>query len=147
METVTVDLSAFDVRGTAQDGVDMVLLDPMGNATNVTLRVRGGDCKAFADMLKEQTRRQVDRGQRKATDAEKTGEFYELYATLVAGWFVNGAPAKVMFWRNPDKSPAPAIEYTPANAAQLLQNAPYIFDQVRRFADKRENFLPGSASS
>lgn len=143
----TVDLSAFDVRGRAQDGVDMPLLSPAGDETNVVLRVRGLDCQAFKEKAEEHTRRAVERGQRKINEQESEREFYELHATLVAGWSVNGAPARVAFWRNDDGSPASALEYTPAHAALVLQKQPYIFEQVLRFAKKRANFLPGSASS
>ena len=138
----TVDLSGLDVVDRAQEGVDMVLLGPDSKPTNVVLRVRGGDSRAFKDKLNEQTRRGVDRGQRKVTEQERTSEFYELYATFVAGWFVNGKPVKVVFWKGGE-----ALEYTPANAALLLEKQPYIFEQVRRFADRRENFLPGPAAS
>lgn len=128
------DLAHADVRPRSQEGVDMPLLDPAGRATGVTLRVRGSDCASYQAEIQEQIRRGIQRAPRKATEAEKNAEFYELHATLVAGWeglYLKGEP----------------FPYTPANAARLLEEYTYIFEQVRRFADNRANFLPQPASN
>lgn len=133
-EGAKFDLAAVDPRPRAQEGVDMPLLDPAGRETGVVLRVRGTDAKAYNDMLQEQLRRRVQRAPRKPTEEESNAEWYELHATLVAGWsglYLAGQP----------------FEYSPANAERLLREYAYIFEQVRRFADDRRNFLPGPASS
>jgi hypothetical protein len=109
------------------------LLDPAGRPTKVKLRVRGTDSAAYNDMLKEQVRRAVERQPRKATEEEKNAEFWELHATLIVGWtgmHLKGQP----------------YDYTPENAARLLEEYSWVFEQVRRFADNRANFLPGPAS-
>jgi hypothetical protein len=129
-----LDLDRVDVRPKSQEGVAMVLLDPAGKATKVSLIIRGTDCQAYKDMLKAQLRRQVDRMPRKSTEEEKNAEFYELHATLIAGWTglrIKGQPH----------------EYSPENAARLLEAYDWVFEQVRRFADNRANFLPGPSSS
>jgi hypothetical protein len=130
------DLDAHDPRPRAEEGVAMVLLDPRGRATAVTLQVRGTDCELYNALLQAHTRRRLERAPRKTTPAESEAEFYELHATLLAGW-----PAGT-FQRK-----GQPFEYSPSNAAQLLRDYPYILEQVRRFADERANFLPGSASS
>lgn len=134
----SVDLSGFDIRARAQDGVDMPLLDPAGRQTNVTLRVRGSDSQAYKDMLQAQIRRGVERAPRKATEEERNAEFWELHATLVVSW----TPSRIVF----DKG-GQTLECTPANVARVLEAHQWLFEQVRAFADKRANFLPGSSSS
>lgn len=128
------DLDAHDPRPMAQAGIEMPLLDPAGRRTTVVLRVRGMDCEAFSDMLKAQVRRRMELGSRKLSVEERNAETWELYATLVAGW--SGL----------SKGGQP-FEYSQKNAAQLLEQHAYIFEQVRAFAENRANFLPGSASS
>lgn len=129
------DLESTDVRPRSQEGVEMTLLDPAGRRTPVVLRVRGTDCEMYNEKLREQVRRGIERGPRKATEEERNAEFYELHATLIAGWNdalrLGGKP----------------FVHTPENAARLLEDYAYIFEQVRRFSDNRVNFLPGSASS
>ena len=128
------DLDHHDPRPKAQEGVEMPLLDPAGRRTPVVLRVRGTDCEAYNDKLKAQIRRRTERGPAKISEEERNAEFWELHATLLAGWSgltKGGQP----------------FEYSPKNAALLLEQHAYIFEQVRGFADHRANFLPGSASS
>lgn len=138
----TVDLSGFDVRPRAQEGVDMPLLSPAGRATGVTLRVRGRDSQAYQDMIQAQVRRAIERAPRRATEDERNAEFWELQATLVAGWHTEGKPAALVFEQG-----GPALECTPANVAKALEKNAWLFEQVNSFADKRANFLPGSVSS
>lgn len=130
------DLQSVDVRSRSQEGVEMPLIDPAGRPTGIVLLVRGTDCQAYSDMLKEQLRRATARAPRKPTEEERNAEFYELHATLVAGW--QGKP--MLLGGQP-------FEYSPANAAKLLEQYAWIFEQVRRFSDNRANFLPGSSSS
>lgn len=138
-----IDLSGFDVRPRSQEGASMRLLAPDGQPTRVVLRVRGRDAQAYQDMIQAQIRRAVERAPVKSTEQEKNAEFWELQATLVAGWFnLEGQPAKIVVEAN-----GAPLEYTPANAAAVLEKHSWIFEQVNRFADKRANFLPGSASS
>jgi hypothetical protein len=130
------ELNAVDVRPRAQEGVEMELLDPAGRETGVFLVVRGTDCAAYKDKMREQLERQIQRNGRIKTQEEKNTEFYELHATLIAGWrgkqlTLGGAP----------------LEYTQANAAMLLEQYDWAFEQVRRFADRRGNFLPGPPSA
>lgn len=137
----TYDLDAHDPRPKSQQGVEMELLDPAGKPTGIKLQVRGTDCDAYNAMLQDQVRREIERRPRKATEEEKNAEFWELHATLIAGW-----PSGTFTRKGPDGQRAP-FEYSPANAARLLEDYPYIFEQVRRFADKRANFLPGPEKS
>ena len=136
------DLSGCDVRPRAQEGVDMALLSPAGRPTGVTLRVRGRDSQAYQDTIQAQVRRGIERAPRKPTEQERNAEFWELQATLVAGWHVEGKPASLVLAKG-----APALECTPENVAAALEQHAWLFEQVNRFADKRENFLPGSAAS
>jgi hypothetical protein len=143
----TVNLSGFDIRHRSQEGADMPLLDPTGRPTRVVFRVRGTDSTEYNDLLKAQVRRWVERAPRKATEDERNAEFWELGAALVAGWFVKKEggelePAALQF-----SADAPPIAYTPENAARLLETHSWVFEQVRRFADTRANFLPGHVSS
>lgn len=130
------DLSGFDLRVRSQEGTEMPLLDPAGRATNVAFGVRSTDSEAYNDKLKEQLRRDAERAPRKATEEERAAEFWELHATLVPWW----KPAKIVF----DKG-GPALECTPANVAAVLERHQWVFEQVRRYSDKRANFLPGPA--
>lgn len=136
-DSEVADLSGFDIRERSQEGTKMPLLDPAGRATNVVFGVRGTDCEAYSDKLKEQLRRNAERAPRKATEEERTAEFWELHATLVPWW----TPAKIVF----DKG-GPALECTPANVAVVLERHQWAFEQVRRHSDKRANFLPGPAT-
>jgi hypothetical protein len=132
--SATFDLAKSDPRPRSEEGVDMLLLDPAGHATGVTLRVRGTDSRAYQDKLQQQTQRRMERGPRKATEAEGRAEHYELQATLLAGWTglsLAGEP----------------FAYSPKNAARLLEDYAYIHEQVVRFSLDRRNFLPGSESS
>jgi hypothetical protein len=130
------DLSAVDIRPRSQEGVEMPLLDPAGRATGVILLVRGTDSDAYTEMFKEQVRRGVARAPRKQTEEEKNQEFWELHATLIAGW----RGTRLMLGGKP-------LEYSPANAANLLEQYAWVWEQVRRFADNRANFLPGPSRS
>lgn len=130
------ELDAVDVRGRAQEGVDMLLLDPAGNDTGVVLVVRGFDSRAYKDVVERQLRHRTEIHPRKLSEAESKAEFYEENAALLAGW--KGKP----FTRG-----GKAFEYSPANAALLLQEYDWILEQVRAFARNRRNFLPGSATS
>lgn len=141
MQEEAFDLDAHDPRPKAQEGVEMTLLDPRGKPTKVKLMVRGTDCDAYNDTLQAQTRRRIERLPRKATEDEADAEFYELHATLIAGW-----PAGTFKRRSAEGAAVP-FEYSPPNAARLLKDYAYILEQVRRFADNRGNFLPGAASS
>lgn len=135
--TDAVDLSGCDIRTTSQDGADMPLLNPAGKLTNVTFKVRGTDSEAYNEKMKEHIRRNIARAPRKATEDELNAEFWELNATLVPWW----SPARVKF--DIDGEP---LECTPKNVAGVLERHTWVFEQVRRFADKRSNFLPGPAT-
>lgn len=137
-----VDLSGLDVRPLAQEGVDMPLLSPAGRPTGVTVRVRGRDSQAYQDTIQAQVRRAIERAPRKATTEERNAEFWELQATLVVSWAVDGKPAALVLEKG-----GPALECTPRNVAAALENHAWLFEQVNAFADKRANFLPGSESS
>lgn len=126
------DLDAHDVRPMSQTGVEMTLLDPAGKATGVKLVVRGTDSAEYQDTLKAHVKRAVDRAPRKPTDEEKEAEFWELNATLLAGWSGLFSGGK-------------EFAYSPANAARLIREHPYIFEQVLRFSRERANFLRGPA--
>jgi len=136
------DLSDCDVRPLSQEGVDMALLSPAGRPTGVTLRVRGRDSQAYQDMIQAQVRRAIERAPRKATTEERNAEFWELQATLVVGWSTDGKPAALVFEKG-----GVSLECTASNVAAALEKHAWLFEQVNGFADKRANFLPGSASS
>lgn len=128
------DLDGVDVRPRSQEGVEMPLLDPAGNDTGVILLVRGTDSEAYKDKMAEQVRRKMDRQGRNQTQEERNEEWWELHATLIADW--RGVP--MMRGGKP-------LEYSPKNAASFLEQYDWAFEQVRRFADRRANFLPGPA--
>ena len=128
------DLDSVDVRGRSQEGVDMPLVDPAGKETGVVLMVRGMDSQAYKDVVERQLRRRAEILPRKLTEAEEKAEFYEENAALLAGW--KGKPLK---------RAGAIVEYSPANAAQLLQSYDWMIEQVRSFARNRKNFLPGPA--
>lgn len=127
-----LDLETVDVRPLSQQGVPMVLMDPAGKPTKVTLLVRGTDCAAYDEKMKEHIRRGVDRA-RKATELERNHEFWDLHATLVAGW--SGI-----------KKGGQPLAYSHEAAAKLLEEYQWIFEQVRQFADRRANFLPAPSN-
>lgn len=135
---VSADLSMFDGRAGAQEGVDMPLRNPLGQRTNVVLRVRGIDSQAYEDTSKAQIRRRNERLPASPTEAERTADFWQLQASLVAGW----TPARIRFEKGGDE-----LDCTPANVARVLEQHPWIFEQVMEFSRKRANFLPGSSSS
>jgi hypothetical protein len=81
-----MDLDHLDVRPKSQQGVWMDLLDPAGKVTKVRLLVRGTDCSAYNDKLKEQVRRGVERAGAQGDRGGEDAEFWELHATLVADW-------------------------------------------------------------
>jgi len=128
------DLDAHDVRAKAQEGVWMTLLDPARRATGAQFLVRGSDAEEYQLMLKEQIKRWVSRAPQRPTEQEREFEFWELNATLVAGW--KGLKTKTGL-----------LVYSPAECQRLLKEQSYIFEQVRRFADDRANFLPGPVGS
>lgn len=130
------DLSAVDVRPRSEEGVEMELIDPAGNPTGVILVVRGTDSATYKDKLRDHTKRAVDRGVRVQTQDERDREFLELHATLIAGW--KGKPLV--------RAGAP-LPYSAENAVSLLDQYDWIFEQVRRFADRRANFLPGPSTA
>lgn len=130
------ELDKVDVKPRSQEGVEMELLDPAGNPTGVILIVRGTDSEAYKDKLCEHTKRAVDRQSRAQTQGERDREFLELHATLIAGW--KGKPLT--------RAGAP-LPYSAENAASLLDQYDWIFEQVRRFADRRANFLPGPSTA
>lgn len=129
------DLDAVDVRGRAQEGVEMPVLDLSGQDTGFVLLVRGFDSEAYKAVVERQLRHRVEIQPRKLTEAESKAEFYEEQATLVAGW--KG--------KTPRRGGKP-LEYSHANAMQLLRDFDFILEQVRTFARARRNFLPGSAT-
>lgn len=133
-----LDLSGWDISTRAQEGVEMPLLDPAGRPSKIKFRVRGTDCEAYSDMSKAHIRRMRDAAPRKPTEEEQNAQFWELHATLVPSW----DPPRLMF-----KKEWGAMDCTPANVAKVLEAFPDVFEQVRRFADKRANFLPGPSSN
>lgn len=137
MTEESVDLSAFDVRPRAQEGVEMQLVDPARRATKVFIRVRGRDSRAYNDVFEAQLRRKAERGPQRQTEKERLDELYELSASLVCGWRPKLAIVKG----------EAAVEYSPANAQRLLVEHVYIWEQVENFAGNRANFLPPPASS
>lgn len=126
-----------DYRPRQQDGVEMAYIAPDGKATPLKLRVRGTDAPAYQRALEDSVKAQMERGPRKQTDEEKDAEFWALQATMVCGW-----NAKIVLVEG-----QPGLEYSAANAAQVLRARPDMWEQVRVFARDRANFLPGSASS
>ena len=136
------DLSRFDVRPRAQEGVELVLFDPRGKLLGLTFRVRGTDSRVYLDKLEEQTKRRRDRIPGQLSDeqraAERAAEFWELHATLVAGW----TPERIQLATGGEP-----LAWSEANAAKVLEQYPFIFDQVKLFAERRANFLPGLSSS
>jgi hypothetical protein len=132
MDAKPFELDAVDVRPRAQEGAEMELLDPAGNPTGVILLVRGTDSEAYRSKMREQVQRQINRNGRKPTSEQRDQEFWELHATLIAGW----KGRALMQGGKP-------LEYSADNAARFLEQYDWAFEQVRRFADKRENFLPG----
>lgn len=137
----TLDLSAFDTRERAQEGVDMPLLDPKGYPTGATVRVRGMDSQVYKGALEKFLSMSADLG-RKPTQEERDAEFLKVQANLVAGWHVNGKPAALIFEKGGE-----ALECTPANVARVLRDHAWVEQQVSQFAGRRANFLPGPASS
>lgn len=131
------DLSGFDIRANSQDGAEMPLLDPAGRQTNVVFKVRGTDSDAYNSKMKEHLRRNVSRAPRKATEDELNAEFWELHASLVVSW----TPERIKFDRDGEQ-----LECTPKNVSSVLERHTWVFEQVRRFADRRSNFLPGPAT-
>lgn len=137
----TLDLSGFDVRSQAQEGVEVALLDPAGRKTRVMLRVRGMDSQAYRDALDRYLRDGAERG-RARTQEERNEEFLSVQATLIAAWTIDGKPAALVF----EKGGKP-LECTPENVAKVLREHSWVHGQVISFAERRANFLPGSTSS
>lgn len=136
MTAESFDLDSIDIRGRAQEGVDMPFLDPRGEETGVILIVRGFDSKAYKDVAERNLRHRAEIYPRKLTEAESKAEFYEENAALLAGW----KGKKLM-------RGGQVIEYSPANAAQLLENFDSMLEQVRGYARSRRNFLPGAGKT
>lgn len=130
------DLDAADPRPLAEEGIEMELLDAEGTPTGVIFLVRGFDARIYKETVERQVRRRAEILPRRLTPEESKAEFYEEHATLVAGW--KGKPLT--------RGGQP-FEYSPANAAKLLEQYDYIVEQIRRFAANRRNFLRGSARS
>jgi hypothetical protein len=126
-----------DYRPRAQEGVEMTYIAPDGKATPLKLRVRGTDSTAYQRALEDYAKADGERGPRKPTPEEKDAEFWTLQAAMVGGWNLKIALAEGQ----------PGLEYSAANAAQVLRARPDMWEQVRVFARERANFLPGSASS
>jgi hypothetical protein len=127
------DLDAHDPRPKADAGVEMQLLDACRRPIGIMLRLRGTDATIYHELMGRHLVRRSERLRLSAEEqlASSDGEFYELRATLVAGW-----PAGA-FKRNGN-----AFDYSPANAQELLRQYPYILEQVLAFASERRNFLP-----
>lgn len=131
------DLSTVDPKPRSNAGVEMQLLSAGRPVPNVFILVRGRDCDAYQLKSDDIVARDLARGQLKQTPEEKNAEFWELQATLVAGWRPRLALAKG----------EQALEYSPQNAAKLLERHKWIFEQVLNFSRDRENFLPGPEQS
>ncbi len=129
------ELDRVDIRPKSQEGVDMELRDPAGKPTGVILIVRGTDSAAYKEKQQEHIRRQIGRAGM-PSEEERNREFLELHATLIAGW--KGKPLM---------RAGVQMAHSPENALALLDQYDWIFDQVRRFADRRANFLPGSSTA
>lgn len=131
------DLSGFDIREATQEGAEMRLNSPAGQPTQVVLRVRGTDSKAFQEALQARVRLEQELLPRRPNEEEKNRMFWDMHAALVVSWL----PEKVIW----DKG-GEGLACTPANVAGALERHPWLFEQVRMFADKRANFLPGSSA-
>jgi murein L,D-transpeptidase YafK len=127
------ELDKVDVKPRSQEGVEMELLDPARKPTGVILIVRGTDSDAYKTKMREQIEARANQ-RVDATFDQRNREFWELHATLVAGW----KGRALMLGGKP-------LAYSQAAAAQFLEQYDWAYEQVREFANRRQNFLPGPA--
>lgn len=119
-----MDLSQYDLTANAEKGFDYVVKDPIsGKATDATVTVMGSDSKAYRRIRNEITREVARSG--KDIDADDLS--CRIYAECITGW--SGlSDGKGL------------IEYSKEAASKLMNDLPWLMDQIGLAVEKRANF-------
>lgn len=110
---------------------------PKGDDTGITIELYGADTdvysQATADLLSARAKMPDDSGQ-KTQQARKA--IAEMYATCTAGW-------EGLDWKGEE------LLFSHENALMLYsqEGIKWLLDQIRKFINDRQNFLPDGSES
>ena len=132
-----VDLDKLDTVRGGDEGYLLELRSPDETPLPGRMRVRSFDSRTYTELRDEQQRRRLRAagGGKRPTVEQLEQEALELTAVLIMGW-------DIQF-----KVKGEPFAYSAANALKLVQNFPWVREQVERAAAQRANFLPGSSAS
>jgi hypothetical protein len=116
----------------------MVLLDPRGRPPPSSCRCAAPTASSTTRSCEAHTRRRLERAPRKTTPAESEAEFYELHATLLAGWPAGTFQRKGQpFEYSPPTPRAPArLRRTSSSRCGASRMSAQIFCRGPRAADR-----------
>ena len=133
-----MDLSKFDSVPAAEDGIDMVILNPVTNVplldddgeTPISIRLSGMDSKRFRQASRTNVNNRLKGNRYKMPDAETMeSEGLELLVKCTLSWkgiVLDGQ----------------TLDCTPANVRKVYTRLPWVREQVDTFMGDRQNFLP-----
>jgi hypothetical protein len=132
-----MDLKKFDTKSGAEQGYELVLLDPAGTQTDAAITLRGADSDTYQRKLREHQRRRLDQlnRTRKVTQSPEAieSEAIELMVAATIGW------------RGIERDEV-EVSFSGDAARALYTEFPAIREQVDQAINERANFLPKAAS-
>jgi len=124
------NLSAYDGLQQAQDdGIDVSILDPKGNETDIVIRVAGPDSARQRNAKADVNNSNLTRAPgKKLTSKEATANVMKIMV------------ASVISWTNVEEHGAPVV-CTPETVEDVFTRYPFIYDQVIAVGGDRAGFI------
>lgn len=131
-----MELNKLDTRKGAEQGIDLEIVDPNGEKTEIVITIRGADSHTYQAKFTEIRRRVNNQLQKMRRDRLPQGDLdaydIELLAAVTVGW------------KGIDLDGA-SFPFSESNAQRLYADYPAIREQVDAAVNDRSNFLPGAA--
>jgi hypothetical protein len=125
-----MDVKEFHTSKGCEDGAEMrVYNEKLGQMSDVYITVRGIDSDAY----------------REAIQVQRLAAFTDSYSrerTVITERERDLAVAATIGWKGLEKN-GKELEFNEKECLNLYKQAPYIVDQVIKFAEKRANFTTG----
>lgn len=125
-----MDLSSFaDLTKAQDDGIDVHILDPRGNETDIVIRVAGPDSER-----QRRARAQVN------NERLRSGRNKPLTTAEVEQMNIRVAVASVISWQNVTENGAP-VEFSAEAATDIFKRYPFILEQINDAIGDRAGFI------
>jgi len=127
-----MDINNLQTVSDHEEGAECNILSPVdGMPTDVYIKIKGADSKAWRKAKKEQMTKIIE-----ARQADKMGQLdYE-------GMDADALAGVTLSWRGITKDGKP-FAFSRDNALKLYQESPAVASQLLGFIEQRENFTDG----